>query len=384
MTPNPVQVLVLSNSLNIGGAQRFAAALLNGLDRKRVRPILALLQDDRGYSLPRDVPVHVLGYASPWALPRAVWKLRSTINNRRPHAVLGVGTSVNLIIGLTLLLLRNRPAWIARVDTHPGRKDLRFRTHLLRWLYLLADVIVANSAGLQKALKVFYPKQAHKIVYLFNPVNFEAMDGRSRERPHWTRREDMPLMVTVGRAYRVKRWDLLLEALARVLRTTPVQLVCCGDGPLLEQLKTKARRMHINDYVHFPGHCPNPFSILARADLFVLSSDAEGLPNALIEAQGLGLCAVSTRCEFGPDEIIADGETGLLVPAGNADQLAHAIRVLAGNASVRTRMGANAREQVRERFDFRSRCREWEDLIVRFGSAPPIPSRRDGSLYDSR
>ncbi len=367
MTANPVQVLVLGNSLNIGGAQRFAAALLKGLDRARVRPHLGLLRDDIGYPLPDDVPVQALGYDGAGDLPGTIWALHRMIRTIRPHVVLGTGTAVNVIIGLTFLLLKHRPAWIARVDIH--RKDLWVRKKILSCVYPVADAIVANSRGMRQALQSYYPLVKNKVLHLHNPVDFEAIDQWSRESLPRIKRDNRPLVVTVGRAFGAKRWDLLLDAMAQVLKTTPVQLVCCGGGPLLEQLKTKARRMHINDHVHFPGHCPNPFSILAQADLFVLSSDAEGLPNALIEAQGLGLCAVSTRCEFGPDEIIEDGETGLLVPAGKADQMARAIRELAENASVRIRMGAKAREQVRERFDFRSRCREWEDLIVRFGSA---------------
>ena len=61
---------------------------------------------------------------------------------------------------------------------------------------------------------------------------------------------------------------------------------------------------------------------MADADLLLSTSDFEGLPNALIEAQGLGLPAVATRCPFGPDEIVVDGVTGLLVPVGDAEALA--------------------------------------------------------------
>jgi len=369
MNRDCVQVLILSNSLNIGGAQRFAGYLLKGLDRRRIQPRLVLLQNDIGYDLPKDVPVQVLGYGGAGDLPKAIWKLHRLIRQTGPHVVLGVGTAVNVVIGLTVLFLRQRPAWIARVDTNPGRKDIRFRTYLLRWLYPLANVIVANSAGLQRAMRVHYPKQAHKVTRIFNPVDFEALDTLVQERPHWIRKDGTPSLVTVGRAFGVKRWDLLLEAVARVLKTTQVQLICCGGGPLLSGLKDKARRLNIQQQVHFPGHCPNPFPILAQADLFVLSSEAEGLPYALIEALGLGLGVISTRCDYGPDEIIEDGKTGLLVEVGNVDQMAQAIRTLAGNKPLRTRMGLKARDRVRARFDFRRRCRQWEDLIVRLRSA---------------
>ena len=274
MGRNPARVLILSNSLNIGGAQRFAGYLLKGLDRRRIQPQLVLLQNDIGYHLPTDVPVQILGYGGAADLPRTIWKLRRLIRQADPHAVLGVGTAVNVIAGLTFLTMKSRPAWIAGVDTNPERRDLRFRTMLLRWLYPLADAVVACSHGMQAALKARFPRQRDKIECILNPMDFAAMDLAVREKPAWVKAGTAPLLVTVGRAHRVKRWDLLLEAVARVLKTRPVHLICCGGGPLLNRLKDTARRLKIQQHVHFPGHCPNHFPILAQADLFVLSSRA--------------------------------------------------------------------------------------------------------------
>ena len=73
---------------------------------------------------------------------------------------------------------------------------------------------------------------------------------------------------------------------------------------------------------------------------------------------------MSTRCDFGPDEIIDDGRTGLLVDTADAGQMARAIQTLADNPSLRQEMGTRARALVRRRFDFQARCRQWEDLIV--------------------
>jgi glycosyltransferase involved in cell wall biosynthesis len=366
MTPDPVRLLILSNSLNIGGAQRFTGTLLKGLDRTRVRPELALLRDDIGYPLAAEIPVHPLDYDGAATLPRTIGKLCRLIRQTRPQVILGTGTAVNVVIGPALLALAHRPAWIARVDIH--RQDLRLRKQILSRLYPMADAIVANSAGMRLALQSYYPRVKDKVALIHNPVDFEAVDQWARQGAAPIRTDRDLLLITVGRAYPAKRWDILLDAVARVLETTPVRLVCCGDGPLLHQFKAKARRMNIHDRVDFPGHCANPFSLLAQADLFVLSSDAEGLPNALIEAQGLGLCAVSTRCDFGPDEIIDNGRTGLLVDTADAGQMAWAIQTLADNPALRQEMGARARALVRQRFDFQVRCRQWEDLIVSFAA----------------
>ena len=359
-------VMVLSNSLNIGGAQRFAGRLICGLDRSRLQPQLVLLQDDIHYRLPDGVPVRVLGYRKPKDLPAAVWRLRRLIRRTAPDVVLGVGTSVNVVAGCALLTLGRRPAWIARVDIH--RRDMRFRKALLGLLYPMADAIVANSTGLRQALMEDYARQRRKIGCLPNPVDFKEVDRLAREASCWKIKRSVPLLVTLGRAYPAKRWDILLDAFSRMVATTPAELAVCGDGPLLNQHKQRARQLNLQDRVHFLGHCDNPFPLLAQADLFVFSSEAEGLPNALIEAQGMGLCAVATRCEYGPEEIIGDGVTGKLVPVNDAAALADAMRTLIEDRSLRDQMGRAAAQQARRRFDFASRCKEWEAFIVKTAS----------------
>jgi glycosyltransferase involved in cell wall biosynthesis len=107
---------------------------------------------------------------------------------------------------------------------------------------------------------------------------------------------------------------------------------------------------------------------MARADLFVLTSDYEGSPNALIEAQGIGVPAVATDCAYGPAEIVDDGETGLLVPPGDDDALAAAVDALLADAPRRAAMGRAARSRARERHDAAAVVRRLEAHLC--GVAP--------------
>jgi glycosyltransferase involved in cell wall biosynthesis len=120
----------------------------------------------------------------------------------------------------------------------------------------------------------------------------------------------------------------------------------------------------LGETVELLGFVENPFALMRQADLFVLTSDYEGLPNALIEAQGLGLAAVSTRCPHGPDEIIAEGETGLLVPPGDAPALAAALDRLLGEPEERRRMAERAREKARARYSVEVVLPAWERLLL--------------------
>ena len=103
---------------------------------------------------------------------------------------------------------------------------------------------------------------------------------------------------------------------------------------------------------------------MVQADLFLMSSDHEGLPNALIEAQGLGIPAVSTRCPHGPGEIIVDGVTGLLAPVGDATSLAAAVVDLLSDPDRLQQMGERSRAEARDRFAAPRVARMWEELLL--------------------
>lgn len=371
-----VPVMVMGNSLHHGGAERFASRLICGLQRDRMSLRLVLLRDEISYDLPADVPLDVLGYRSVKDLPKAVMGLRRLLQHHQPAVILGTGTAVNTVIGLALKALHHRPAWIARIDTNPFRKDLKLRTMMMGRLIPSADAIVANSKGLKDALARAYPKVRHKLTCIYNPVDFDQLDSDAQLPAQWSPSSKAPLLVTVGRAHSTKGWAFLMEIFGQLQSFIPCELVMCGDGPLLEKLRVRAGQMNSGERIHLVGHCDNPFAIFPRADLFLLASEAEGLPNALIEAQGLGLCAVSNRCDFGPDEIVVHGQTGLLVDGGNHSQWLAATKKILGDDGLRKQMGAKAKKMIRTRFDARRRCRQWQDMLLRVAQQKKKSFRR--------
>ncbi len=363
-TSAPLPVMIVANSLHQGGAERFTSRLINGMDPDTISVRLVLLRETISYALSETVPVETLGYQSARDLPKTLFKLRRLLIHHSPAVVLGTGTAVNTVIGGALKAMIRPPAWVARMDTNPFRRDLTLRRMVLgRWLPS-ADAVVANSKGLKDALIRQYPKLRHKIHCIYNPVDFDQLDRQAREPVDWSSCGDGPLLATMGRATHVKGWGFLLEVFERLVASTPARLLLCGDGPLLSELEGTAQRMRLRSRVHFAGYRQNPFSLLSQADLFLLASAAEGLPNALIEAQGLGLCAVSSRCDFGPDEIIAHGKTGLLVEGRDFSQWLETIGRLLTDSRLRLQMGEKAKPMARSRFDARRRCRQWQQLLL--------------------
>ncbi|HRC88188.1 MAG TPA: glycosyltransferase, partial [Thermoanaerobaculia bacterium] len=131
----------------------------------------------------------------------------------------------------------------------------------------------------------------------------------------------------------------------------------------------RQRRRHLvglglGDRLEMPGFVANPFALMREADLLLATSDFEGLPNVLIEAQGLGLPAVATRCPHGPDEIVSEGATGRLYPVRDVASGVEAVLELGRDAERRRAMGEAARSQARERFDLPRVLPRWQSLLL--------------------
>ena len=178
-------------------------------------------------------------------------------------------------------------------------------------------------------------------------------------------------MLAAGRLVPEKRFDLLLEAAAHLSGSVDLEVVICGEGRERPRLETQARELGLEKRVRLCGFVENPWAWMASADAFALTSDMEGLPNALIEAQGLGLAAVATDCPTGPAEVIATGETGLLVPPGDSAALATALGALLADTASRRAMGAAGRERARARYAAPAATKTLEDLLV--AVSRPLP-----------
>lgn len=372
----PLDVWFVSTTLDQGGAQRVTSTLLQHLDRDLLRPTLCLLRDQVGFPLPGNVPVHRLGYSGLRSFPAAAWRLARLIDRHRPDLVCSTVNANNLLAGVALRATRHRPCWVARFGNAPSLHDGRLRRVVARRIYGHADRVVTNSRGLAQEVVACYPAVRGRPAVLPNPTDFEALDAMAAQPAPQIVHADGPLLLAVGRLFPQKRYDVMLHALARVRERVPARLWVCGSGPLREQLALLTRDLGLTEAVAWLGHCDNPYALMAQADLFLLTSDHEGLPNALIEAQGLGLAAVSTRCPHGPDEIVDADATGLLVPVGDPEAVAQAVLALLEDPQRRQAMGAAARLRARERFDCAALTRRWEELLcgcVGAREAVPVP-----------
>ncbi len=375
MIPTRIRVLMITGSLAGGGAERVTSTLLGRLDRSRFELGLALLRNRIEYPVPEDVecllpassvdgqePLASVARRRPWVLAQAMRALSRQIDAFQPDVVLSNIDQVNCVTRLALRGGGVRPAWIARVGNNPDFESRLLRP--LRWhVYRQANRVVANSQQLGQAVSRFYRLPAERVQTIGNPTDFAAIRTAAVQEIAEPWPGDEPLLVSVGRLVRQKRFDLLIDAVARVRRHTPVRLAICGDGPLRESLERQIARERLTAAVRLLGHCDNPYPWMQAATLFVLSSDHEGLPNALIEAQGLGIPAVATCCRYGPEEIVRHGITGLLTPVGDASGLSAAIWRLLVDPAGRAGMARQAVQSTLPAFDAQTVVGQWEELI---------------------
>ena len=155
--------------------------------------------------------------------------------------------------------------------------------------------------------------------------------------------EDELLFLTVANLRPEKGYDVLLDA-AKIIadRDLPIRIAAVGRGPLRDPLRARHAELGLGDRFQFLGQRDDVLQLLAGADAFVLASRHEGLPVALMEATSVGLPIVASRVG-GIPQVLEDGVDALLVPPGEPDFLAQAMKRLASDAELRDRLGRQAK-----------------------------------------
>ncbi|MGI6713438.1 MAG: glycosyltransferase family 4 protein [Bacillota bacterium] len=167
-------------------------------------------------------------------------------------------------------------------------------------------------------------------------------------------------IVSVGRLTAEKNIPLLIEAFAEVHKKHPeYSLTIYGEGNLRIILESMVKSLGLTEHVFFPGTVSNIFEVYENSQLFVMSSDNEGMPNALIEAMAMGMPVISTDCKGGGAAYLIDNSVnGLLVPNRDRDALAIAINKLIEQPELAWQMSREA-IKIREKLDADTICNKW-------------------------
>jgi len=347
--------------------ERVRVTLLRHFDRSRFEPHLALVEKAGPFleEVPKDVPVYDLEagrvrYALPGLL-RLAWRTR-------PHALLSTLGELNLAIllgrplvprGLRLVIREVTPVSVRlpQQSRHPGPWRRLYR------LYSRADKVICVSDFVLNDLAEGFGVPREKMVRIYNPVDSVRVTqlAGAAASPFFG---VGPQLVAAGRLSKEKGFDLLLDAMSLVRQTLPhAQLTVLGDGPLRLDLEDQRARLGLGQAVRWVGTQSNPYPFFRHADLYVLTSRFEGLPNVVLEALALGTPVVAVDCPGGTREVLAGCPLGRLVPQADPQLLADAI-VKACGSDLKKSADAKRMEEVLNKFGVEQIVRAYEDSLL--------------------
>lgn len=321
-------------------------------------------------------------------LPRRVYRLRKIKRERN------IDVSIALLPG---------PSMASALSRRKGEKTvMSVRNYLsiqegprslsalkTRFTASISDCVMAVSRMAALDLHINYRVPEEKIRVIYNAVDPALLSHECDPDAPWLQGEG-PLIVTMGRLHGQKGHWHLLRAMARVVRKVPeAKLLILGDGEYKKRLETLARELDIEKNVFLPGYVVSPHGYVRRADLFVLTSLYEGMPNAMLEAMACGVPVVSTDCPSGPREILAPNTSiteeaseieharyGILLPRldkanfNAKDPLSHAESELAEameqmllSSAVRAEYAAQALRRAAD-FSPEAIASQWQSLIA--------------------
>lgn len=312
----------VTTNLAGGGAEKALLKLAAGLVARGHEAGLWLLEDRRVHVVPAGVSVQALASrcGHGWLGKRvAAWRLHRALAAAGPFdlimSTLPFADEVAALARLPHHWCRIANTLGAEIDNLACRSPAKSRRRLARYRRLYSKrPLIAVSDGVAKDMRTRL--NARHVETIPNPFDFAAI-RRAATADFRTAR---PYVVHVGRFSPQKRHDLLLDAWARVATDRELVLLADPDPALQAMIDERG----LTERVRVTGFQANPYPWIAHADLLVLCSDHEGLPNVLIEALACGTPAVSTDCPSGPREILA-AFPDCLVPCGDPEKLAAAI-----------------------------------------------------------
>lgn len=344
-------------SLVGGGAERVICNLANHFAEEgyRVSMITSEMEDHQYYQLDEHVTRVVLPKPTGnriLKIFRRLGILRKAIRDSEAPVVVSFIGMANLRAILATRFMKTKV--VVSVRSAPGR-EYKGKEKLAKFLFRFAEGAVFQT---EMARDYFPGSVRRKSTILMNPL----LGDFSRAGYEGQREKEV---VTVGRLHPVKNHEMLIRAFARFHPDYPDYVLrIYGDGENRTKLEELIQELACGEYVFLEGNCDAVADAIWKASLFVLTSNTEGMPNALLEAMALGLPCISTDCPCGgPAALIRDGENGLLIPVGDEDALVEAMGRIVSEEGLAEKLGQRA-EKVKEQYAPDKIYQMWEEYII--------------------
>jgi glycosyltransferase involved in cell wall biosynthesis len=364
------KILVLENSLNVGGAERLLYDILSRIDKERFDVVICCLKDG-GYFKDDFKALGFTFYDKILTYKYDFWAYRRLARIIVDEKVDLIYSHINrntVLFSHLSMLTRSVKAWIVAVHSSGSTTGGRLIGPLHKRLLSRVSRFIAIADMHKKYLVEVEGLPAEKTDVIHNGIDIEKHSPGPTDpslRSELGLREGEVVLTTIASLNPRKRHDILLRAGASVLERHPrLRFLVVGDGPERSRLEGIARDLGIGDRVIFTGIRDDVNAILRLSDLFVLSSmlGTETFPIVLLEAMAAGVPVVST--DVGSvRELVSDGRSATVVPPENPDALAQAIDALLIDEDKARGFGKAGRQIVEERFRLELTVKKTEALL---------------------
>ena len=346
------RIAFLIGSMGGGGAERVVSIIANEYIRQGwCVDILMLLSNECTYAL--DPAINLVDLSGKIAsriarLPSWIKNIREYTLIHKPDVIVSFVARINIIAKLSLLNIEVPLIVSERNDPYMDGRGMLVK-FLTKKLYPLVSAVVLQT----KRAQGYFPLLRNSVI-ISNPIEVHATkSGVVNKR-----------IVTVGRLSEQKNHRMLIEAFAKIhLKYPEYKLDIYGEGHLRDSLQELISELKLDDSVVLKGSVSDIHNQIADAQIFVLSSDYEGLSNALLEAMMMGISCISTNCA-GSDEYIQHGRNGLLVEVGNTTAMAEAMEYMIAHPEEAKQMGLCA-QQMSQIFAKENILGQWADIITK-------------------
>lgn len=367
-----IKILFFLPTLAGGGAERTIVNIANGLDKDRYDVFVVVIDRPNSgkykdaYSGLLNQEIHLINLAIPIRYlnyPKIAYKTRKAIERISPDIVMSTMLKTNVLIIIALICSKFHGKCIIRESNNRSVEiTSSFTKKFIRELYNRgSDKIVALSEGVKYDLTYYFGIKPSKVRVIYNPIDLENIERKSQGYIKQSS-TDVIKIIAVGRLHPQKDYPTMIRALSELKGNYKFEMKILGTGPLKKEIEELIQELGMEGMISLLGFKDNPYQFLAQSDIFILSSAWEGFGHVIVEAMACGAAVIATDCNYGPGEIITNGENGILVPIGDIKELKEAIEKVMTNNNLRKELTDNGKKRAKD-FDKKIIVQEYMDLF---------------------
>lgn len=352
------KVMVVIPALGSGGGERLAVSLIAKMDPEKIQTKLIVLypfEDTENARFVQEKKIDTVYLGKHRGIDFSIIrKLKKEIDCFHPDVI----QTHLYVVSYVLLAAPQRIKKYHTVHNVAEKEAFGLRRIINRIAFRFGNCVpVAISPYCAGTIEKLYSIDIDRIPCIMNGVDIHRYSFASTK-------HDKIVFINVGRLQLQKNQTLLVEAFSKVHKQMPnTELIIIGEGELRGKLENLVEKYELQHCVDLPGQCNDVQKRLNAADIFVQSSNYEGLPISGLEAMACGLPIISTRAG-GTVDIVKDGINGYLVDIGAVDNLAQKMISLANNEKLRKKMGCVSRRMVEE-FDIDRCAKKYQELYLK-------------------